>query len=708
MATDPVCGMFVDERGAELRLTRDNRTYYFCSTHCLQEFAQPEAALRRLRRRLVVAWPLSIAILLITYGVRVPDAPWVLLGLASVVQWYAGLPFFASTRDALRSRTWNMDVLIAVGTTAAYGYSAAVVVFPGHFPPALYFDASALIVTLILTGNYLEHSTRERARGTLRRLSALIPSTAIVVREGREVEVPVEEVRRGDLWRVRPGGRYPTDGVVREGHSSTNESILTGESLPVEKGPGSTVIAGGANGEGALTVEATNVGSDTMVAQIGQLVTEAETGRVPLQQLADRIASAFVPIVFALALVASVVWLALGAGFTVALLVFVSVAVTACPCAFGIATPAAIVVGTDRAAQDGILFKGRDSLEQASVVNTVLTDKTGTLTLGRPSLTNWTPMPGVADLELLQVAVSLEGRSEHPYAKAVSEAAHKAGVTASAAVDVKSDPGRGIRGNVGGADCAVLSPSAAREEGADLEPLRPRVGRLARDGVGWSVVVRGGQVLGLLEFSDEVAPHVPEAVRALQADGIEVVMVTGDSAAASGRVARAVGISEVHSEMGPRAKLDLIRRFEEQGRKVAFVGDGVNDAPALAAANLGIAIGAGTEVAREAGGVILIRPGFEGVPEALRVGRATVRKVRGNLAWALGYNALLLPVAMGALVPLFGVGVYSVLPITGALAMGLSSTFVVLNSLSLRWANVDRGGGRAGGVTRPSTGAAPF
>ncbi len=685
MATDPVCGMFVDERTSTLRLVRDNRTYYFCSTHCLQEFAQPEAALRRLRARLSVAWPLSVAILLVTYGVRIPDAPWVLLALASVVQWYAGYPFFVSTRDAVRSRTWNMDVLIAVGTTAAYAYSMAVVLAPGVLPPTLYFDASSFIITLILTGNYLEHFTRERAQGTLRGLGALVPSTAIVLREGREVEIPVAEVQPGDLWRVRPGGRYPTDGIVREGHSSTDESILTGESRPVEKGPGSTVIAGGTNGEGALTVAATHVGTDTMVAQIGQLVTEAETSRVPMQQLADRIASAFVPIVFGLALVASLAWLALGAGFTVAMLVFVSVAVTACPCAFGIATPAAIVVGTGRAAEEGILFKGGDSLERASQVDLVLTDKTGTLTKGRPTLTDPIPMPGVTEEELLRVAASLEAQSEHPYATAVLEAAHRLRVPSAPAVDVRSDPGRGVRGWVDGSECALLSAAASREEGLDVGPLGDATARREREGRAWSVVVQGRKALGVLGFDDEVAPGVADAVHALASDGIEVVMATGDSEPPAIKVARAVGISEVHSGMDPRAKLELIREFQSRGRIVAFVGDGINDAPALTAADLGVAIGAGTEVAREAGGVILLRPGFEGVAEALRIGRRTVRKVRGNLAWAVGYNAILLPVAMGALVPAFGLGVYSVLPITGALAMGLSSTLVVVNSLTLRW-----------------------
>ncbi len=691
MATDPICGMFVNERDAELKLVRDNRTYFFCSAHCLQEFAQPAAALRALRRKLAVAWPLSVAVLLLTYLIQVPSGSWVMLALASIVQFYPGSQFYRSTRDAIRSRVWNMDILIAVGTTAAYGYSVVVLLAPGRLPPSLFFDASSLIVTLILTGNYLEHMTRERARGAVRRLGELIPTTALVLRDGVEEEIPVSEVAEGDRWRVLPGGRFPTDGTVVEGRSSTSEALLTGESLPVEKGPGSSVLAGGTNGEGPLAVVATRVGADTVLAQIGALVTEAETSRVPLQQLADRIAAAFVPVVFGLAAVAAVGWFALGAGFTVALLVFVSVAITACPCAFGIATPAAIVVGTGRAAEDGILFKGRDSLERASEVDVVLTDKTGTLTRGRPRLTDILPVAGVAPRELLSMASAVEAGSEHPLANAVREAAVAQGVPIPFASDIRVEPGVGVHGTLSGEPVAVLGGHEGEGSSGDLETLRESVERLSQDGKAWSTVQRSGQTVGVLGFSDELLPEVPSVVRALEEDGIGVVMVTGDHSGAALSVAKSAGIRDVHAEMGPRQKLELIREYQRRGHKVAYVGDGINDAPALAAADLGIAVGAGTEVAREAGGVILIRSGFAGVATALRLGRRTVRKVRGNLTWAVGYNAVLLPIAMGALVPLFGLRVYDVLPITGALAMGLSSTLVVLNSLSLRWDGARRG-----------------
>ena len=689
MATDPVCGMFVDEHTAELTLARENRTYFFCSTSCLQEFSAPERQLTRLKQRLAVGWPISIVVIVLSYIYQFPGWPWVAFALAAVVQFYPGLQFFRGSYDAVRNRIWNMDVLIAVGTTIAFAYSAAAVLLPTRLPPDYYFDASSLIVTLILTGNYLEHLTRERARGSLRKLKEQLPTTALVLRDGREVEIPVSEVQVSDRFRVRPGARFPTDGRVVEGRSAVNEAILTGESLPVEKKPGDSVIAGAINGEGFLTVEATKVGADTLLSQIGQLVAEAETSRVPLQRLADRIASRFVPFVIGLAAAAALGWFLLaGVGFTIALLVFVSVVIIACPCAFGIATPAAIVVGTGRAAEDGILFKGRDSLERASRIDVVLSDKTGTLTRGEPSLTDLLPAAGVAPARLLALAAGLEQGSEHPLARAVLERARHEAAPPVLFQDLTAEPGRGIRGRLDDRSVSILRGSAAQDGSVALGPLATEARRLASEGKSWSVVLEDGHLIGLLGFSDEVASGVKDAISALAADGISVVMVTGDHEAAARHVARQVGISEVHAGMTPQGKLDLIKALQQQGKHVGYVGDGINDAPALATAELGIAIGAGTDVAKETGGVILVRSDFRGVALALRTGRRTVKKVRGNLTWALGYNSVLLPVAAGALVPLFGLGIYNVLPITGAIAMALSSTSVVLNSLSLRFVSL--------------------
>jgi P-type Cu+ transporter len=686
MATDPICGMWVDERSTSLHLTRENRTYYFCSESCLHQFAEPALEQRRLLRRLGVVWPLSIAVLVLTYADSAGAGIFAAAALATVVQVYGGVTFYGGTRDAVRDRAWNMDVLIAVGTTTAYLYSLAALALPARLPHEYYFDASALIITLILTGNYLEHLTRARAGSALRRLHELLPETAQVLRDGVERSVPVAEVVPGDGLRIRPSARFPADGVVLAGQSSVDESLLTGESMPVPKGPGDRVLAATINGDGRLEVTAASVGSDTFLAQVGRLLTESEMSRVPLQRTADRIAAVFVPVVLLLAVISGVFWFLVGgAGITIALLVFVSVAITACPCAFGIATPAAIVVGTGRAAESGILFRGEDAIERAARIDTVLTDKTGTLTLGHPSLTDLRPSAGVTNDELLAWAAAVETGSDHPFARAVVEAARVRGVRVPAAVEVRALPGKGVRGTVESHAVEVVRAAGRDELGPTSSGPAPGRESFGSEGKSWSVVLRDGVSMGALGFVDEVANGVSEALHSLAQDGISVVMVTGDNEAAARVVAQRVGITDVHSGMSPARKLELIERLRANGRRVAFVGDGVNDAPALAGADLGIAIGSGTDVAREAGQVVLVRSDFRGVALALRVARRTVRKVRGNLTWAVGYNAVLLPVAMGALVPLFGLAVYHVLPITGAIAMGLSSTAVVVNSLSLRW-----------------------
>jgi P-type Cu+ transporter len=690
MATDPICGMWVDERPSSLHLVRDNRTYYFCAESCLHQFSEPEAEQRRLLRRLAVAWPLAITVVVLTYAFApFGDTLYAAAGLATVVQVYAGAPFYAGTRDAIRDRSWNMDLLIAVGTSAAFLYSLAALAFPSRLPHEYYFDASALILALILTGNYLEHLTRARAGSALRRLHELLPETSLVVVGGVERTVPVGELVPGDLVRLRPGGRFPVDGVVRTGATSVDESLLTGESTPVAKRPGSRVLAGSINGEGAVEVEASTVGADTFLAQIGRLLTESEMSRVPLKRTADRIAAVFVPTVLTLGLVTGILWYAWGgSGLTVALLVFVTVAVTACPCAFGIATPAAIVVGTGRAAENGILYRGENTIEQAALVDLVLTDKTGTLTRGRPSLTDVHPTSTLSETELLSLAASVETGSEHPLARAVVEAARTRGAPVASARDVLANPGVGVRGTVDGHVVDVIRVGRATTLSGNI-PDGPAIQRhLESEGKTCAAVVRDGTTIGFLGFTDEVTPGVAEAVKTLGQDGIRVVLVTGDNEVVARAVAQKVGIAEVHSGVTPAGKLELIQKYRAADRHVAFVGDGINDAPALAGANVGIAIGSGTAVAREASGVILVRSDFADVVLALRLARRTVRKVRGNLTWAIGYNAVLLPVAMGALVPLFGFSIYEVLPIAGAVAMGLSSTTVVVNSLSLRWSSL--------------------
>jgi P-type Cu+ transporter len=690
MATDPVCGMSVNERTSSLSLVRDNRTYYFCSHTCLAEFSAPEAGLARLRDRMLVAWPLAILVALLTYAWHPMDWMWGALVLATVVQGYCAGPFYGGAVDAIRSRTGNMDLLIATGTSAAFGYSAAALLLPGRLPHAYYFDASTLIVALILTGNYLEHLTRHRAGGALRRLREELPSTATVLRDGREVAVPVVEVRVGDLVQVRPGERVPVDGIVRRGRSSVVEALVTGESLPQAKVPGSSAISGTVNGDGVLVIEATRVGPDTTLEQLASLLSEAELSRIPLQRTADRLANGFVPLVLILAFVAALVW-GVGTRFSDAplvVLVFVTVAITACPCAFGIATPAALLVGTGRAAEEGIWFKDRDAIERGAKVTLVLTDKTGTLTAGRPRLTDvWSPEGSGYD-DAIRLSAAIEQGSEHPLARAVVDAAADRRLVPAHAEGVRAVPGEGVEGLVEGRRVSV-GWSATDASGLSAE-WRLGVERLQTAGRTFSLVRVNGEPRALFGFDDPVSPGAAEAMASLAADGIPVAMVTGDRLEVAQRVARQVGISKVFAAVTPAGKIEILRRFQSEGQIVAFVGDGLNDAPVLAAADLGIAVGTATDVAREAGGIVLGRTDFRAVALALRLCRKTVHRVRQNLTWAIGYNLVLLPIAAGALVPLFGFRVYDVLPIVGAAAMGLSSTTVILNSLSLRWVSLAR------------------
>lgn len=686
MPTDPVCGMFVEERSSELRLARDNRTYYFCSRGCLDVFAAPEITRLRLRRRLLVAWPLALTVLILTYVF--PSTAGILLAafLAGIVQAYSGSHFYRGAWDAIRGWTGNMDLLIAVGTTTAYGYSLVALALPSRFPAAFYFDASSLIIALILSGNYLESLVRGRAGVALQRLGELLPPMADRVEGATVRAVALDELLPGDVLRVVSGARFPADGVIRSGRTSVDESVLTGESLPVSKGVGDPVLAGSLNGTGLVDVEVRRTHGDSFVAQVGRLLTDAEEARVPLRRTADRIAAIFVPLVLALAVGAGLAWaLWGGASPTVGVLIFVSVAITACPCAFGIATPAAIVVGVGRAAEAGILFRGADSLERTARADIVLTDKTGTLTVADPVVSRVVAVPDLTEGAVLALAAGLEAGSDQAYARAVRARALSSGVFPVPLEELRTDPGRGVRGERDGRRAAVLDGGTAREEGVDLAEFREVMLSADAAGDSWSVVVEDGRAVGFLVFRAPLVPGAAEAVRDLHRLGLEVVMVTGDREAVARRVGEEVGVDRIEAAVRPEGKVALVQRYSAAGRHVAFVGDGINDAAALAGADVGFAIGTGTDVAKEAGQVLLLRPDFRNVPRAIELARRTVAQVRWNLTWALGYNAVLLPVAMGALVPFLGFSVYSVLPILGAVAMGLSSTTVVLNSLSLKW-----------------------
>lgn len=686
MATDPVCGMFVDERTATLTTRRDNRTYYFCASGCLESFVAPGQELTRLRRQLTIGAAISAVVLLLAYGFRIPSGVYAEAGLAAVAQVYLGAPFYRGTYDAIRNRLGNMDVLIAVGTTAAFLYSAAALLLPGVLPAQYFFDASCLILTLLLAGNYLERRTRDRASSAQRRLSESLPPVAHRLGANGPEEVPAADLAIGDLFVVRPGERVPADGRIREGRSSLDESLVTGESMPVPKQPGDLVKAGTINGEGVLQVNTLGVGADTFLASVGRLLREAESSRVPIQALADRIAAIFVPAVLLLAVGASLGWFLLGdSGPTVALLVFVSVVITACPCAFGLATPAAVVVAAGRGARAGILFRGHDALEHAARADLVLMDKTGTLSSGRPTLTGLEAEPPMSPDELLALAAGLESDSGHPLGRAVVEAARMRGLRPVPVHGLLARPGLGMEGTVDGTPVAIRRALPGRE---NPPPTRPgsTLGAGSSSPVATrSSVYRGGRRVGTLEFQDPVRPEAAEAIRQLNADGIEVVMVTGDGEGVARAVAEVVGIPTVHFRQDPKEKLARLAEYAAQGHHVAFVGDGINDAAVLAAADTGIALASGSDVAREAGRILIVRSDLTAVPASLDLARRTLGKIRQNFLWALGYNALLLPIAAGALVPIWGFSIYAVLPIFGAGAMGLSSTMVLANSLTLRW-----------------------
>ncbi|MCI4366685.1 MAG: heavy metal translocating P-type ATPase [Thermoplasmata archaeon] len=682
MATDPVCGMYVDERTAELRLVRDGRTYYFCATSCLETFAEPATSARRMGQDLGLAAALSVVVVVLQYGFPGRSSSLAEATLAGIVLVVPGRWFFQGTLDALRSRVANMDVLIAVGTTTAYLYGLAVVLAPGSLPAATYFDASSLIITLLLAGNYLERRTRARANTALRSLATLLPRTAHRLESDGEHEVPVDALSIGDHLRVRAGERIPGDGTVRGGHSEVDEATLTGEPLPVTKSPGSKVFAGSLNGEGAIEVRVDRLGPATFLGQIGEMLIEAESSRVPLRERADRWASIFVPFVLSIAVLAALAWAVFGhAPLPVVILGFVSVAITACPCAFGLATPAAILVGTGRAAEEGILFRGGEALERSSRADLVLMDKTGTLTTGRPVVTAFAAASGEDPSIWLSVAAGMEVASTHPIASAVRAYAEDRSVPPMPVEALRVRPGIGVEGEWRGAPVSIVTD---RGNGGSVDAFRDLRGIAASRGASVAVVHSHDRPVAMFLFEDPVRSESAEVVRRLDSDGIAVEILSGDSEAAVAAVARSVGIRAYRFGLRPADKLAILRDRQAAGRVVAMVGDGVNDAPALTAADVGIAMGTGSEVARQSGRILLVRSDLRGVPRSLELARRTVGKVRQNLVWAIGYNLVLLPLAAGALVPWFGFGVYGILPEAGAIAMGLSSTLVLTNSLTLR------------------------
>jgi len=641
----------------------------------------------------VVALEMGGHVLGLRHLVSVAASNWIQFVLATPVVLWAGWPFFARAGQSLVTRNLNMFTLIAMGTGVAWAYSVVATIAPEIFPPAfrvaggavaVYFEAAAVITVLVLLGQVLELKARESTSGAIRALLDLAPKTARRIGpDGTEAEVPLDWIEVNDRLRVRPGEKVPVDGVVREGRSAVDESMVTGESMPVTKDAGTNVIGGTMNQSGALVIEARKVGRDTMLSQIVQLVADAQRSRAPIQRMADQVSGWFVPAVIAVAVAAFAVWALLGPEPRLAygLVAAVAVLIIACPCALGLATPMSIMVGVGRGAQSGVLIKNAEALEHMEKVDTLVVDKTGTLTEGRPAVTAILPAAGFSEAEILHLAAGVERLSEHPLALAIVRAAEQRGMSTAAVTQFDSPTGKGAVGQVDGKRITLGNAKFLAESGIDVGPLADRAEQLRADGATAIFIGIDGKLAGALAIADPIKASTPEALRRLKGQSIRVVMLTGDNWTTAKAVARRLGLDEVEAEVLPDQKSAVVKRYKDEGRVVAMAGDGVNDAPALAVADVGIAMGTGTDVAMESAGVTLLKGDLTGIVRARRLSQAVMRNIRQNLFFAFIYNALGVPVAAGVLYPFFGI---LLSPIIAAAAMALSSVSVIVNSLRLR------------------------
>jgi P-type Cu+ transporter len=716
----PACGMALEP--AEIELA--TRTDYVCPMHpeivraepgscpicgmaleprtvTLADAPSPELA--DMTRRFWVSAALTLPILALAMSDLVPGAPlhravgatalaWIQLALATPVVLWGGLPFFQRGWVSLVTRRLNMFTLIAIGTGAAYLFSVFALLAPGALPHAMrhaggvpvYFEAAAAIITLVLLGQVLELKARSATSGAIRALLGLAPRTARrLADDGSEADVPLADVQVGDRLRVRPGEKVPVDGTVVEGQSSVDESMISGEPMPVEKTAAARVTGGTVNGTGSFVMRAERVGKDTLLAQIVRMVGEAQRSRAPIQRLADLVSSWFVPLVVVIAALTAIVWGFFGPEprLAYALVNAVAVLIIACPCALGLATPMSIMVGTGRGAQAGVLVKNAEALEVMEKVDTLVVDKTGTLTEGKPRLASVEAAAGFDEREVLALAAALETASEHPLAAAILAGARDRGVAVPAVEGFASLTGKGVQGAIGGRQVAIGNRALGADLGVDLAALAGRAEELRAEGQTAMYVLVDGALAGLVAVADPIKPSTAGAIRALHAEGLRVVMLTGDSETTARSVARTLGIDEVIAEVLPEEKQAAIERLQREGRVVAMAGDGVNDAPALARAEVGIAMGTGTDVAIESAGVTLVKGDLGGIVRARRLSRATMRNIRQNLFFAFVYNAIGVPVAAGLLYPTFGL---LLSPMLASLAMSLSSVSVIGNALRLR------------------------
>ena len=672
----------------------------------LQEMAEDDAekadrksASQNLQRKLWIAGSISIILVLggipTMTGWHLPFIPawlhnfWLQLVLTSPVQFWCGKSFYVGAWKSLKRRVATMDTLIALGTSAAYFYSVFVTFLPGLFTaqgltPSVYYEVAASVIALILLGKNLENRAKGETSEAIRKLMGLQSKTARIIRNGEELEVPITQVEIGDIVQVRPGEQIPVDGEVIEGASTVDEAMVTGESLPVKKQLGDEVIGATINKTGSFRFRATRVGKDTFLAQIVKMVQDAQASKAPIQKLADQVTGWFVPVVIAIALATFIIWFNAMGNFTLATVTMVEVLIIACPCALGLATPTAVMVGTGKGAENGILIKGADSLELAHKIQIIVLDKTGTLTEGKPTVTDFVTIKGTAqsnELKLLQLAASVERNSEHPVGEAVVRYAQSQEVKLTDIQDFEAVAGSGVRGVSGGKSIALGSLRWMQELGCDTEylELRARAFESASKTVVWMAVE--GKIEAILAISDALKPSSARAVKALQKLGLEVAMLTGDNRATAESIAQSVGITRIFAEVRPHQKAAQIQALQGEGKIVAMVGDGINDAPALAASDVGIAIGTGTDVAIAASDITLISGDLQGIVTAIQLSRATMRNIRENLFFAFIYNIAGIPIATGILYPIFG---WLLNPIIAGAAMAFSSLSVVTNALRLR------------------------
>jgi Cu+-exporting ATPase len=672
--------------------------------------------LRTLRRKLILAVGIGFFMLLVAVSHFTGDwmptflgNKYLLWALATPVQFWAGWQFYKGMWGALKHRTANMNTLIAVGTSAAYLYSVSAILFPAFFSEGgreanIYFDTAAIIIGLILLGRFLEARAKGQTSDAIKKLIGLQARTARILRQGQELDIPIEQVLVGDIVIVRPGEKVPVDGVVKEGYSSIDESMVTGESLPVEKEAGSQVTGATINKTGSFRFTATKVGKDTVLAQIIWLVEEAQGSKAPIQRLADQISSYFVPAVITVATIVFVLWFFLGPApaLTFALLNFVAVLIIACPCALGLATPTAIMVGTGKGAENGVLIRSGEALETAHKIKAIILDKTGTLTQGRPVVTDVFTLPGFTEGDLLTAAASAERGSEHPLGESIVSRAKEQNLSLTDATHFKALPGYGIEARVNGKTVLLGNLKLMRDRDIALDGLEERATTLASEGKTAMFVSLDGKAAGVIAVADTLKPNSKEAVERLQRLGLDVIMLTGDNQRTAEAIARQVGITSVLADVLPEHKAAAVKKLQAEGKTVAMVGDGINDAPALAQADVGIAIGTGTDVAMEAADVTLISGDLRGVVTAISLSKQTLRTIKQNLFWAFAYNILLIPVAAGVLYFVFSssgvptqlqffLGDFGFLnPVLAAAAMAISSLTVVSNSLRLKRFNPAR------------------